>query len=846
MVWKRITLNAPPEKLGSFYLGAEYNMDSNQIIDSAINYDARDLTTHAVCLGMTGSGKTGLCIGLLEEAALDKVPALIIDPKGDMTNLMLQFPKLQPEDFKPWINQDDARRKGKTLDEYSQDTANLWRNGLNDWGIDGSRIKSLQDSADFVIFTPGSNSGIPISILSSLAAPNLDFSENFENIREQITGTVSALLELVGVNADPVRSREAILLATIFEFYWKKNQNLDIKQLINSIQKPPVRKLGVFDVDTFYPEKERFELAMAFNSLIASPNFQSWLQGESLDIDTLLYTKQGKPRHCIFYLAHLSDRERMLFVTLLLEKVLVWVRRQTGTTSLRALLYFDEVFGFMPPVAEPPSKRPLITLLKQARAFGLGCVLVTQNPVDIDYKALTNTGTWFIGKLQTERDKSRVLEGLKGIISQSEVENRQNYSELIGRLSSRVFLYHNVHENKPIVFNTRWVMSYLRGPLTRPQVRQLMQNRKKLNDESETPNLKPSLLVKDLEDQITETQDLSKVPPTLVPDIPQVFFPIRIMENQAKQSLTQKKGPNISIEKTQLYYKPTIIGSFSVRFLDRKNKIDQQVEKSLIVDELGTSTFLDWKSAKESDIKVTDLLNSYEQVIEKEIFFEPLSEFVNSPQEFKKLTKDLQDFLYYTCVLKLKKNTELDIIQNPDEPDRDFQIRLLQIAREQRDTEVDSLKKKYSKQLDKLEDKIRKLEFDLSSDESDYEARKREEIIGAGESVLGFFLGSRRTSTATTAARRRRLTSKAKMNISKTKKEIIEAKKDVTQLEEELKKAVEKIVEKYEKGIERLSYEEFKPKRSDIKIKSVALAWKPSWLIRYKEKGLLQTTNLEA
>ena len=318
------------------------------------------------------------------------------------------------------------------------------------------------------------------------------------------------------------------------------------------------------------------------------------------------------------------------------------------------------------------------------------------------------------------------------------------------------------------------------------------------------------------------------------------------MENQAKQSLAQKKDSNISIEKIQLCYKPTIIGSYSVRFLDRKNKINKQIEKSLIVDELGASTFLDWKSARESDIKITDLLNSTEHVIDKEIFFEPLSEFVNSKQEFKKLAKDLQDFLYYTQILKLKKNTELDIIQNPDESDRDFQIRLLQVAREQRDIEVDRLKKKYSKQLDKLENKISKLEFDLSSDESDYEARKREEIIGAGESVLSFFLGSRRTSTATTAARRRRLTSKAKMNISKTKKEIIEAKKDVKQLEEELKKEVEKIVEKYEKGIERLSYEEFKPKRSDITIKSVALAWKPIWLIRYKEKGLLQTTNLEA
>ena len=391
-------MQAPPERLGSFYLGAEYDLETGQRLDAPVNYDARDLTTHAVCIGMTGSGKTGLCIGLLEEAALDKVPTLLIDPKGDITNLLLQFPELRPADFEPWVNPDDARRKGQTVADYAQTTAGLWRNGLAEWGISPERIAQLQETIDYTIYTPGSDAGIPVSILGSLAAPGLDFEENAEALRERIGGTVAALLGLVGIAADPIRSREAILLANIFEHFWRQNQDLDLAQLIMAIQNPPFRKLGVFEIDAFYPEKERFQLAMTFNGLIASPSFQSWISGDALDIDRLLYTAEGKPRHSIFYIAHLSDSERMFFVTLLLENVLTWVRRQSGTTSLRALLYFDEVFGFLPPTAEPPSKRPLLTLLKQARAFGLGCILVTQNPVDLDYKGLTNTGTWFIGR----------------------------------------------------------------------------------------------------------------------------------------------------------------------------------------------------------------------------------------------------------------------------------------------------------------------------------------------------------------------------------------------------------------------------------------------------------------
>ncbi len=836
-------LKAPPEKLGSFYLGAQYDLKKSQITENVVNYDARDLTTHAVCFGMTGSGKTGLCVCLLEEAALDKVPAIIIDPKGDITNLMLQFPNLQPLDFKPWINPDDARRKGKTVEEYAQYTAELWRNGLGDWGIDSTRIKALQDSADFVIFTPGSDAGIPVSLLSSLAAPKLSFDDNSEIIREQITGTVAALLELAGVNADPVRSREAILLATIFEYFWEKKQDLDLAILISSIQKPPVRKLGVFDVDTFYPEKDRFELAMAFNSLIASPNFQSWLKGESLDIDRLLYDDKGKPRHCIFYLAHLSERERMLFVTLILEKVLIWVRGQTGTTSLRALLYFDEVFGFMPPVAEPPSKRPLITLLKQARAFGLGCILVTQNPVDIDYKGLTNTGTWFIGKLQTERDKKRVLDGLQGVVSQTGIDTK-DYSDLISSLSSRVFLYHNVHENEPVVFYTRWAMSYLRGPMTRPQIRQLMINQKELTSSSKTTDFEPHLKVKS--SGVIEEEGLFRNPPTLSPEIPQVFLPLEVSENKAKQSLIQKFGVNVYVEKVQLRYRPAIFGSGTVRFLDRKQSIDEQIEKNLIIEDLEKTSFVDWKTAKESQLGHNDLLNTKDQVSDKDAFFELIPELANSPTEFKKLNKDLNDFLYYNSVLKLKKNNDLDVIQHPEESDRDFQIRLLQRSREERDAEVDKLKGKYAKKLDKLEDKLSKLEFDLADDEAEYKARKREEFVGAGESVLSIFMGSRRTTTATTIARRRRMTSKAKREFDETKEDITRAKKDITELEAELKKAVDQILEKYEKVAEDLSVNELKPKKTDIRINLVALAWKPYWIVDYKERGLLKRTAVEA
>ncbi|MBA4380831.1 MAG: hypothetical protein C0393_09210, partial [Anaerolinea sp.] len=410
-------------------------------------YDPADLTTHAVVTGMTGSGKTGLCIALLEEAALQGVPALMIDPKGDLTNLLLHFPDLAPQDFQPWLDPEMARRAGKSVEQASSDAATAWRNGLYDWGMDRERLLALKNAAQFAVYTPGSDAGIPVSVLTSLHAPPIPLTSlgispwdgNRDVLRAQIVSTVTALLGLVGMGEmDPLRSREHILLSNIFENAWSQAKSLDMAELILQTQNPPFEKLGAFPVDTFFPAKERMGLALQLNNILAAPAFEIWRQGQSLDIAALLNMPDGRPRHSIFYLAHLSDSERMFFVTLLLSAVETWMRTQAGATSLRALLYMDEIYGYLPPQSNPPSKQPLLRMLKQARAFGLGLLLATQNPVDLDYKALSNAGSWFIGKLQTDQDKQRLLDGLESAASGS--LDRRAYDKLISGLGKRVFL----------------------------------------------------------------------------------------------------------------------------------------------------------------------------------------------------------------------------------------------------------------------------------------------------------------------------------------------------------------------------------------------------------------------
>ena len=570
------------EKLGVFYLGRPYDLAAKQAKPGWLLYDSKDLVTHAVCVGMTGSGKTGLCLSLLEEAAIDNIPAIIIDPKGDLGNLLLTFPSLKGEDFQPWINEDDARKKGLSSADYAKAQAELWTKGLADWQQDGSRIQRLRDAADFAIYTPGSNAGLPVSILKSFDAPAADVLGDAELLRERIGTTVTGLLGLLGVEADPIQSREHILLSTILDQVWKKEEALDLAALIQAIQSPPVSKIGVMDVDSFFPSKDRFALAMKLNNLLAAPGFQAWLEGEALDVQQLLYASTGKPRLAIFSIAHLNDAERMFFVTLLLSQMVGWMRAQSGTTSLRAILYMDEIFGYLPPVANPPSKLPLMTLLKQARAFGLGVVLATQNPVDLDYKGLANTGTWFIGRLQTERDKARVLEGLEGAsASAGKKFDKGRMEQTLAGLGSRIFLMNNVHEDEPVVFESRWCLSYLRGPLTRTQIKTLMDPQRAAHTSMAPTSsaAKPEKSVK------------GGARPMLPPDVPQYFVPIRG---------TKPAG-------SELVYAPMLLGSSQIRFTDSKSAIDTMQDINVLATITEGAVAVDWDHAGTAELALSDL-----------------------------------------------------------------------------------------------------------------------------------------------------------------------------------------------------------------------------------------------
>jgi hypothetical protein len=843
-------MQPPPERLGSFYLGAAYDLERGNHTGIPVNYDARDLTTHALCVGMTGSGKTGLGLGLLEEAAIDDIPAILIDVKGDISNLVLQFPDLSPQDYAPWVSPEDAQREGLSPGEYAANVAARWKQGMEDWGMSPERIKLLKESVDFTIYTPGSDAGVPINILGSLAAPGLNYDDHLEILRERINGTVNALLGFVGVPPDPVQSRETILLAAIFEHYWRQNQDLDLTKLILALQNPPVRQLGVLDVDTFFPEKDRFELAMAFNNLLASPKFQNWLAGEALEIDKLLYSADGKARHSIFYLAHLSPQERMFLVTLLLESLLAWVRSQSGTESLRAILFFDEVYGYLPPVAQPPSKSPLMGLLKQSRAVGLGCVLATQNPADLDYKALTNTGTWFIGRLQTERDKARVLEGLKGAIAESGGDSQHaNYEQIIGQLGPRTFLMHNVHEERPVVFETRWVMCYLHGPLTRPQIQSLMADRKEGVRASAGEALPP--LSEPAADSQTPPAGLSRSRQVLEPEIAQVFLPATLSETDGVvRFLGRMASASIKISQVHLVYKPAILGAARIRFFDRKQGISEQRERVLLApapDRLGS---VDWGQAQEMAIPLGHLeVQPAQTAPERGPFFAPAPEGANSGTEFKRLARDFEDWSYFNSQLTLLSHPELGVSQLPGEAEQQFKIRLRQAARERRDHAVDRLRKTYAGRMEKLEDRLRREQRELERDRSDYSARRREALIATGE-MLFTLIGRRRLYRSVSwSASRGRLAKQAKLELEDSREEIEALETELSDLQGELEREITRITPKWVDILKGLTAYHLHPRRSDVEVSIVGLAWVPVWAITYADRdkpGSLQDQTFSA
>ncbi len=809
------------EKLGVFYLGREYDVERKKRSENLLLYESKDLLTHAVCVGMTGSGKTGLCVGLLEEAAIDGIPSIIVDPKGDLSNLLLTFPDLKTEDFLPWINEQDARKKGLSPEEYAEKQAGLWENGLNEWGQDSSRIRRLHESADFDVYTPGSSAGIPVSILKSFDAPSRLITEDNDLLRERINTTVTSLLNLLGVDADPIQSREHILLSTILNSAWKNGQNLDLGSFIRGIQSPPLTKIGVFDLESFFPSKDRFALAMKLNNLLAAPGFQTWLEGEPLDIDRLLYTAAGRPRVSIFSIAHLNDAERMFFVSLLLSQIVGWMRTQSGTTSLRALFYMDEIYGYFPPVANPPSKEPLMTLLKQARAFGLGCVLATQNPVDLDYKGLSNIGTWFIGRLQTERDKARMIDGLEGAASSEAGRfDRQRIEQVLSGLGKRVFLMNNVHEDEPVIFETRWVMSYLRGPLTRNQIKTLMDGRKA----SMLPVDKPSETAGQpaVRKQSPTSSPASR--PILPPGIPEFFMPVQ----------------GGSDEGEALLYEPVLAGIGTVYYADAKAGVTAEHRVALLADIPESSSVVDWDDGQKTELSDDDLEKFPEST---DAAYSLLPKDAAQKKNYKGWGKSFHEWLYRNMKIELLKSPSLKEVSRPGEDERDFRIRLQTAAREKRDVLIDRIRKKYTTKIASMEERIRKAEQKVELQKEQAKQQKLQTALSFGATLFSALLGRKKVSrstlgrASTTAGRAGRIL-KETGDVRRAEESAEELRKRLADLEAALAEETEDVQKSVDPLTENLKKIDVKPKKKDISISLLSLVWLP---YRQTEKGGIES-----
>ena len=808
------------EKLGLFYLGRRHDVATGQTVDEPVLYDSRDLVTHAVCAGMTGSGKTGLCLGLIEEAAIDGVPVIAIDPKGDLGNLLLTFPRLSPEEFRPWVNEDDARRAGVSVDAFAAEQAKTWAAGLQSWGQDPARVQRLRDAAEFAIFTPGSRAGRPVSILSSFSAPAAAEREDAELLAERASGTATSALVLAGVDAPP-RSREHSLVAALLTDAWRNGVDLDLAALIRQVQTPPFDKVGVVDLESFFPSKDRFELAMQLNGVLAAPGFETWLEGEPLNPQGLFYSPAGKPRVSIFSIAHLGDAERMFFVSLLMNQMVSWMRKQTGTTSLRAMLYMDEILGYFPPVSNPPSKPPLLTLLKQGRAFGLGIVLATQNPVDLDYKGLANTGTWFLGRLQTERDKARVLDGLEGV---SGGLDRAEADRILSALKKRVFLMHNVHDTGHTVFETRWTLSYLRGPLSRDQIKSLAPARSgpaaaATSPAGTTPQTRPAASAE-----------------------PAVASPARGTPSSGGAG---SPGPSVASERPVLppgiqewfikdgakataSYSPGVLGAARVSFSDRALGVDSTADVYYFAPVTDEAIQLDWAAAERLDIRADDLSRAPATPGAQ---FGPLPVAATQPKRYAAWEKSLKSWLGQNERVTLLRHPALNLVSTPGESERDFRIRLQHEARAARDAAVDAVRKKFASKQAVLAERLRRAQQTVEREAQQASDSKMQTAVSMGATLLGALLGRKAVSAstlgrATTTARGVGRSMKEASDVKRATESVESVRASIEALDGEIAQAVASVTAKIDQDapLEQVS---LSPKRGQIEVQFVALAWKP-------------------
>ena len=793
------------EKLGFFYLGRPYDLDAKTLANESLLYDSKDLTTHAVCIGMTGSGKTGLCISLLEEAAIDGVPAIAIDPKGDLGNLLLSFPDLDPASFRPWIDASEAARKGRSPDDEAAAVAASWTAGLAEWGQDGARIARYRDAVEAVIYTPGSRAGRPLAVLGSLAAPPPALREDAEALAEKVEATTAGLLALVGIEADPLRSREHALISNLLSHAWSAERDLTLSDLIRGVQEPPFERVGVFALESFYPAKERMELALALNNLLASPGFAVWTEGDPLDVGRLLYTNSGKPRLAVVSIAHLSEQERMFFVALLLNEVLAWARTQPGSQSLRAILYMDEVFGYLPPTANPPSKKPLLTLLKQARAYGLGVVLATQNPVDLDYKALANIGTWLLGRLQTERDKLRVLDGLEGLAAGS--LDRSQIDRVLSALGKRTFLMHDVHEDGPVVFQTRWALSYLAGPLTREQIAKLSAAtgapRATTNSASATTAAPGATAPR------TSAATAGDTRPVLDPGITELFV----------------RAPDGAAAASSLTYAPKLLARVKLHYVHSPADLDTWQTTTLLGElEPGEAA---WNGASAAPGVATD------SAPPRDARFAPLPDDGARAASYRAWSKALAAWLYREKPLTVWRAASLNAWSRANESEGEFLGRLTALRRESRDREVEKTKARYASKIAALGEKIRKSEQRVDREREQYQAARGQAAISFGATVLGSLFGRKLGSSsslgrATTTMRGAGRAVQQKADVDRAQEDVETSRRELAELEQEVQQELSRIAAAYDATPSDVECVTVAPRKADISIEQIALAWVPS------------------
>jgi L-aminopeptidase/D-esterase-like protein len=811
------------EKLGLFYLGREYDLDKKRRSDAPLLYESRDLVTHAVCVGMTGSGKTGLCLSLLEEAAIDGIPAIAIDPKGDITNLLLTFPDLSPAEFRPWIAEDDARRTGMDADAFAAAEAERWEKGLAEWGQDAARIQRLRHAADFAIYTPHSRAGRGLSILKSFAAPPQALRDDAEAFGERVRASATGLLSLVGIDADPVKSREHALVATILGQAWRAGRDLSVEAIVGEVQRPPVARIGALDLESFFPEKDRFELAMRLNGLLAAPGFDAWLEGDPLDAAALLFTPKGRPRVSILSTSHLSDNERMFATSLILSEVLSWVRAQPGTSSLRAILYMDEVFGYLPPVANPPSKSPLLTLLKQARAAGLGVVLATQNPVDLDYKALSNTGTWLLGRLQTERDKARVLDGLTGAATGS-IFDRERADKILSALSSRIFLMHNVHEDAPVVFETRWAMSYLRGPLGKEEISRLMGARPAAKAGAAPDSTAAETAAPPARAARASWSAVASARPVVPSQVRELF------------------GPASGTP----HYEPALYASARLEFRDAKRGVDTARTINFLVPFTSGAEPVDWDAAEQTPLAP----DGFKASPEEGATFGELPPDAVKVKSYAAWKQQVVKRLAQRERLEVLSSPAFDMVSDPGESERDFRARLQARARERRDELTAKLREKYSARTAALTEKIRRGEQSVAKESEQMKSAGWQTAVSLGATVIGALLGRKMLSASTVG--RATTTARGGLRSMKEREDVQRAETNVQVLRDQLaalEAEARSVIEAEGAGadpqgpLERISLEP-KPGKSGVDV--VALAWMPlvlllGFVLLFASLGLAQT-----